>query len=180
MQTVACPTCGRSWPENYCPRCARTIDRTAVPVPTENDRAQSATPVSSRPNRHGFRRVFIIASGLQLAFYVLYWIVGTDRATSSFNTFGNTYALFYYPGVVCMWALVGALQMETGLRLAVVGLLFGPLIGIAGYSFIIAIAVALWQASGDTVDILRLTSPLQDNAGRAFRLDSVAVGPACL
>ena len=147
MRTVTCPTCGRSWPENYCPECARTIDRTAVPAPTrtENDTAQSATPVSRRPARRVFRRVFVIALLFQLSFYVLYWILGTDRATSSFNTFGNTYALFYYPAVVCMWALVGALHLEEGLRLAVVGLLFGPLIGIAGYSFIVAIAVAFWQ-----------------------------------
>lgn len=41
MRVFTCSTCGKEWPENYCPECAHTIDRThldqgipkAVPQP---------------------------------------------------------------------------------------------------------------------------------------------------
>lgn len=31
MQCYRCPNCGGEWPENYCPNCARTIDRSLLP-----------------------------------------------------------------------------------------------------------------------------------------------------
>ncbi len=31
MLTFTCPSCGREWQENYCPECARTIDRALLP-----------------------------------------------------------------------------------------------------------------------------------------------------
>jgi hypothetical protein len=29
--TFTCPSCGRDWPENYCPECEHTIERPATP-----------------------------------------------------------------------------------------------------------------------------------------------------
>ncbi len=51
MSTHICPSCGREWQENYCPECARTIDRgllpTAVGGDAENEalRASRAAPL---------------------------------------------------------------------------------------------------------------------------------------
>ncbi len=38
-RNFTCSTCGKQWPENYCPKCAQTIEKTAAsslhpPVPT--------------------------------------------------------------------------------------------------------------------------------------------------
>lgn len=33
MSTFNCSACGKTWPTNYCPECARTIDRTQNEVP---------------------------------------------------------------------------------------------------------------------------------------------------
>ena len=31
MKAFTCPSCGKLWPENYCPECACTIDRSLLP-----------------------------------------------------------------------------------------------------------------------------------------------------
>lgn len=43
-----CPSCGAEWPDNYCPACARTIDRSAMPPPETPPRGRdrpAATPL---------------------------------------------------------------------------------------------------------------------------------------
>ena len=47
MTTFKCLTCGQEWPENYCPECARTIDRgqTAAAPPEIAGTAESAEMV---------------------------------------------------------------------------------------------------------------------------------------
>ena len=49
-----CPSCGAQWPDNYCPACARTIDRSALPPPESPPRpsdqpAAPPLPVFARP-----------------------------------------------------------------------------------------------------------------------------------
>jgi hypothetical protein len=45
MNTFVCSKCGKSWPENYCPECGQTIERTAP----ELESGHGAPPVISRP-----------------------------------------------------------------------------------------------------------------------------------
>jgi hypothetical protein len=72
-----------------------------------------------------------------------YWLLGTDKATSSFNTFGNAYAWAYYPGVAVTWVLASPF-IKDGLGLANFGLVFGPLIGIVAYSLVLAFITMIW------------------------------------
>jgi hypothetical protein len=75
---------------------------------------------------------------VQLAFYGLYWAVGTDKATSSFNAFGTGYIYFYYPAVTVVNAAADAVQLGGGLGTAAAIVLFGPLLGIFVYAVVIA------------------------------------------
>jgi hypothetical protein len=57
MKTFTCPTCKKNWPENYCPMCARTIDKTIAqqpaPAPSQPKFQQSVRdlPPTSTANR---------------------------------------------------------------------------------------------------------------------------------
>ena len=60
MQRYKCPDCGREWPDNYCPECARTIDRTLLPHSpirakragaTGNERVVQPDPAPPREDR---------------------------------------------------------------------------------------------------------------------------------
>ncbi len=149
MQTFRCPTCGREWPENYCPECSGTINRALLPKPESAPTKEREAPSPPRPprtflsNGQVFGRALVWALAVQLGIYVLYWVLGTDKATHSFNTFGNAYAWVYYPGVAAMWVVASPFIRE-GLGLAVFGLIFGPLIGIAAYSLVLAFGVMIW------------------------------------
>jgi hypothetical protein len=46
-----CPTCGKEWPENYCPECGRTIDRPlkAAPPPKPSTAAQDQSKSQNHP-----------------------------------------------------------------------------------------------------------------------------------
>ena len=92
---------------------------------------------ASLTNGQVFRRAFIWILVVQLGVYVLYWLLGTDKATSSLNAFGNAYAWVYYPGIIVMFVL-GSLFIKDGLGIYGFGLTFGPLIGIVLYSLILA------------------------------------------
>ena len=52
MFTFTCPSCGREWQENYCPECARTIDRALLPSAVhgaaENEASQASRGVLLR------------------------------------------------------------------------------------------------------------------------------------
>jgi TPR repeat protein/membrane associated rhomboid family serine protease len=39
MNTFTCSKCGEDWPENYCPKCAQTIDKSQTPKPLEQTNA---------------------------------------------------------------------------------------------------------------------------------------------
>jgi hypothetical protein len=45
MKEFTCSTCGKVWPENYCPECARTIDRTLTGPPPAD------APVKAEPSQ---------------------------------------------------------------------------------------------------------------------------------
>lgn len=149
MQTFTCPTCGREWPENYCPECAGTINRALLPKPAsatteeEETRPPLPPPPTFLTDGRVFGRAIVWTVGAQLGVYVLYWLLGTDKATSSFNAFGNAYAWAYYPGVAAMWVLASPF-IKDGLGLAAFGLMFGPLIGIVAYSFVLAFGTMIW------------------------------------
>src|SRR6266404_4028224 len=149
MQTFTCPTCGKEWPENYCPQCAATIDRVLVPKPSSTPKQETETPTSipapSHPLTAGrvFRRALIWACAVQLAFYFLFRLQGTDKATSSLNTFGSAYDSFYYPGVAAMWVLASPF-VKDGLPLWAFGLVFGPLIGLVAYALVFACGTMIW------------------------------------
>jgi hypothetical protein len=52
MTMFTCSTCGKKWPENYCPECARTIDRSRT-APEPGTRGVAA---ASAPNPEGRNR----------------------------------------------------------------------------------------------------------------------------
>ena len=114
MQTFTCPNCGRGWSENYCPECARTIDRSLNAEPVKQPQAKESARVTSVHSsgsvatRYSFRRAFIITLVLQLAFYLLYWMLGKDKATSSFNAFGNRLCPILLSGSCVHVVVVGA------------------------------------------------------------------------
>jgi hypothetical protein len=90
-----------------------------------------------------FRRALVLTFGFQLVGYVLFWLLGIDRATHSFNAFGDAYAWLYYPGTVAIW-FSAWLFVTHSFRLAAFGLLFGPLIGMAAYSLVLAFGTMIW------------------------------------
>jgi hypothetical protein len=149
MQPFTCPTCGKEWPENYCPQCAATINRALVPKAssTTTEERETPTPVllPRTPLTAGqvFGRALIWTCAVQLGIFVLYWLLGTDRATHSFNAFAKAYAWVYYPGVAAVWVLASPF-IKDGLGLAYFGLFFGPLIGIAAYSLVLAFGAMIW------------------------------------
>lgn len=51
MQTLICPRCRKEWPENYCPECERTIDRSLLEPIVRSERALiwPTPPILSRP-----------------------------------------------------------------------------------------------------------------------------------
>src|ERR1035441_8454218 len=52
MTMFTCSTCGKKWPQNYCPECARTIDRSRT-APEPGTRGATA---ASAPNPEGRNR----------------------------------------------------------------------------------------------------------------------------
>src|ERR1019366_5472280 len=54
MTMFTCSTCGKKWPENYCPECARTIDRSRTPQtpPEASTRGLPAAPASNPVGRN--------------------------------------------------------------------------------------------------------------------------------
>ncbi len=51
MTTFTCSTCGKEWPENYCPECARTIDRSRA-APEPGTRGVPAAPARDPMGRN--------------------------------------------------------------------------------------------------------------------------------
>src|ERR1039458_6087190 len=52
MTMFTCSTCGKKWPQNYCPECARTIDRSR----TAPEPGTRGAPAASAPNPEGRNR----------------------------------------------------------------------------------------------------------------------------
>src|ERR1039457_6107196 len=52
MTMFTCSTCGKKWPQNYCPECARTIDRSR----TAPEPGTRGSPAASAPNPEGRNR----------------------------------------------------------------------------------------------------------------------------
>ena len=99
METIKCPSCGKLWPENYCPECARTIDRDvllSLPSRTTGGPVSAATPQTETTQRRkpAFTMgavtswlVYVLALGLvpvvlYLA-YLCFYIVDTRDAMGS-------------------------------------------------------------------------------------------------
>jgi hypothetical protein len=119
VRTFTCPDCRRDWPENYCPECARTIDRSldqpkAEPrSPRRETRLEKPqTPLPELPRRAA--PVFGPASLLVLgfacgAYYMLAKLIPTIHSE----------AVLSYAFIIWLLLVAG---MVCGLGLAVLGL----------------------------------------------------------
>src|SRR5947209_10287601 len=61
---LICPTCGKTWPDNYCPDCERTIDRTLNPQPAREQIAQ-LVPRPAAPSNAATSTVQVVEFSLK-------------------------------------------------------------------------------------------------------------------
>ena len=146
MRTFTCAACGREWPGNYCPECAKTIERTLTSGPV-TARVTELRPTvcasgDTLPTRNVFWRAFLISVALQLLFYVLYMV-----GWKYFHSFANAYVWFYFPGVWCTSAMLAGVG-EDSLGVGLGGVFLGPLLGILLYSLVLALTFKLWFTVG--------------------------------
>jgi hypothetical protein len=91
-------------------------------------------------HRRLFTWVFLLTSAVQLIFYFLFWVLGTDT-NSGLSDFGNLYLRIYSPAVDGTLAVLHGIGEVRSLGDIAFAYRFAPLLGVLAYSAILAVVV---------------------------------------